>query len=333
MLSIVRGLSLAALAAIIAQHRPPHAGVGCPTIPVDTLDGTIHRERVVAANDACLELLDFGGRGRLLLFLPGFGNNAHIFDDLAPTFIDRYHVVALTPRGFPPSSAPPTGYTIAQLTDDVATVMDSLGESSAILAGHSISGAVMTAFGQKYGPRLAAAVYLDAAFDFGPAFRRSHRPGKVSPSDTLSPAVRAWRSRYDNWTRGSAQAVDNEWRRWEQIDSTETARRSALVEPLATEVRSHAHEPWRMTAPILALCAVGAYDRAFGWLTPDSTRWAAARVYFDEGAKEKRAECNAVRRARLGSSIELDSGHYVFFDQRDIVVREMRAFLARVLPE
>jgi pimeloyl-ACP methyl ester carboxylesterase len=306
--------------------------VQCAASRPDSLDLAEHQERLLEVHGACLSVLDFGGSGPLLVFLPGYGNSAHVFDDLAPTFIDRYRVVALTPRGFPPSGAPECCYTIAHLAADVAGVLDALQQSRAILAGHSISGAVITAFGQTYPQRLIAAIYLDASFDFRSAVRRSQQRSGVAPADSVTAAVRAWKYRYDNWSSRVRAADESDYRQRERLDTTDAARRAALVAPLATEVRSRAHEPWRVHSPILALCAVGSYDRAFGWLTPDSTRWVAAKTVFDEAAREKRHECRSVSRShgRPVKAVELDSGHYVFFDQRDVVTREMRAFLAEV---
>jgi len=140
---------------------------------------------------------DWGGEGPLLSFLPGFGTGAHIFDGLAPAFTHHFHVIALTPRGFPPSSAPDSGYTIAQLAADVLGVVDSSQARQAVLAGHSISGAVITRFAEAYPDRLLAAVYLDAAFDFGAAYRRSRlRPRlDVSSIDTTAARYRGWKTR------------------------------------------------------------------------------------------------------------------------------------------
>ena len=60
-------------------------------------DGARHTTGMVTVEaNVRLHYLDFGGRGPTLLFLPGLGNTAHAFDDFAPRFTDRYHVVALT---------------------------------------------------------------------------------------------------------------------------------------------------------------------------------------------------------------------------------------------
>lgn len=287
--------------------------------------------RFILANGARLYVADWGGTGPLLLFLPGFGNGAHIFDSLAPAFTDRFHVAALTPRGFPPSSAPDSGYTIAQLAADVRVVLDSLGAERAVLAGHSISGAVITRFAIDYPDRLIAAVYLDGAYDFGESYRRSRKPrairGPPATADTLSAAFRAWRQRYPDW-----DAIREQDSHMWDIDSAEIARRQALVTPLADEVRSTPHEVWRVRVPALVVCPIGSMERSFGWLTRDSTRWQAARQVARDFAAEKRAVCEkAAHQLPHGQLLVLEGGHYVFLDQREAVLREMRRFLARAV--
>ena len=51
------------------------------------------------ANGVNLHYLDWGGKGKTLLFLHGMGDCAHGFDDLAPKFADHFRVLGLTPRG------------------------------------------------------------------------------------------------------------------------------------------------------------------------------------------------------------------------------------------
>ena len=290
-----------------------------------------YQDRFIVANGARLYVADWGGNGPVLLFMPGFGNGAHIFDSLAPAFVDRFHVAALTPRGFPPSDAPDSGYTIRQLAADVSVVLDSLHATKAVLAGHSISGAVITRFAQDYPNRLLAAVYLDGAYDFGEAYRRSHaswRANLPQPADTASAPYRAWKQRYPDHDA----ILDHDAAMW-NIDSAEVARRQALVAALATEVRSTPHEIWRVKAPALVVCATGSMNRSFGWLTPDSARWASA-LPFMQLLATKRAVCeDAQRKLPHGQLVMLDASHYVFLDQRDEVVRQMWVFLLPLIQD
>jgi pimeloyl-ACP methyl ester carboxylesterase len=306
-----------------AQAPAPSAAVSSDPSP--------HRERWIEANGARLYVLDWGGRGPLLVFLPGYGTGAHLFDEIAPAFRDRFHVVALTPRGFPPSSAPDSGYTITPLAVDVAAVLDSLGVRRAVLAGHSISGAVITRFAERYPERLLAAVYLDGAFDFGEAYRYAQAlPIRRPPPtvDTTAAHYRAWERRYDP----PNPLFDRDNRMWD-IPPAERERRLALVSQLTTEVRSTPHEFWRVQAPAQAICARGTFDRAFGWLTPDSSRWALAQEVARAGIKRQERLCDEFRRrVPRGESLLLESGHMVFVDRRAEVTRAMRRFLARVLP-
>ena len=65
-------------------------------------------------------------RARPIVLLAGLGNTAHAFDDFAPAFIDRFHVIALTRRGFGESSHPTSGYDTPRLVEDILAAMDAL---------------------------------------------------------------------------------------------------------------------------------------------------------------------------------------------------------------
>lgn len=78
------------------------------------------------ADSTKLELLDWGGTGKPLLFLTGLGNTAHVYAYFASKFTDQFHVYALTRRGFGLSSHPTTGYDRKTLAHDILVVLDSL---------------------------------------------------------------------------------------------------------------------------------------------------------------------------------------------------------------
>ena len=129
-------------------------------------DGASHTAGMVVVEPGVrIHYLDFGGRGPTLLFLPGLGNTAHAFDDFAPRFTDRYHVVALTRRGFGESDHPTSGYDIPRLVEDIRQAIDRLRLGKVTLIGHSIAGEEMTRFAGTYPDRVAGLVYLDAAYD------------------------------------------------------------------------------------------------------------------------------------------------------------------------
>lgn len=126
------------------------------------LDVSPHDEKSVEVNGARLEYLDWGGTGQTLILLPGLGSSAHVFDRLALHFTSRFHVIAVTMRGQPPSSIPAVGYDLATLTDDIWKVMQALGISRAHLAGAGIAGAEVTRLAALYPHRVLSIVYLDA---------------------------------------------------------------------------------------------------------------------------------------------------------------------------
>ena len=70
------------------------------------MDKSPHKSDFVNVNSIKLHYLDWGREGDVLLFLAGMGCNAHIFDDFAPRFTDKFHVLALTRRGHGESDHP-----------------------------------------------------------------------------------------------------------------------------------------------------------------------------------------------------------------------------------
>ena len=75
-------------------------------------DPSPHVTRFVSVDkDVRLEVLDWGGSGRLIVLLAGGGNTAHVFDDFAPRLRAHNHVYGITRRGFGAS-----GYTRQNFT-------------------------------------------------------------------------------------------------------------------------------------------------------------------------------------------------------------------------
>ena len=119
--------------------------------------------------DVRLEVLDWGGEGPPLIFLPGNGNTAHTFDDFAPKFTGKHHVYGITRRGFGMSSKPePNGenYDADRLGDDVLAVIDALKLDRPVVAGHSLGGEELSSIGSRHPEKVRGLVYLDAGYEY-----------------------------------------------------------------------------------------------------------------------------------------------------------------------
>src|SRR5215469_15554076 len=133
-------------------------------------DSSPHKSRFVTANGIRINYLDWGGSGPVLILIHGLGDNPHIFDDLAPAFTDRFHVVAYARRGHG-LSEDKGPYDAATLSEDLRGLMDTLKISKAHLAGWSMGGDEISALADKHPERVDRLVYLDGAYDWAdPAF-------------------------------------------------------------------------------------------------------------------------------------------------------------------
>ena len=101
------------------------------------VDPARHQMQMVNVADGVqLEVLDFGGTGRPIVLLAGFGNTAHVYDELAPKLTGAGHVYAVTRRGYGVSSRPQSGYDGSRLGEDVLAVIETLRLEKPVLIGH-----------------------------------------------------------------------------------------------------------------------------------------------------------------------------------------------------
>jgi non-heme chloroperoxidase len=133
-------------------------------------DSSAHKVRFVTVEEGVqLEVLDWGGSGRPLIFLAGAGDTAHRFDGFAPQFTAQHHVYGITRRGFGASSKPEPAngnYSADHLGDDVVAVMKALHIDRPVLVGHSIAGEELSSVGSRFPEKVSGLIYLDAATDF-----------------------------------------------------------------------------------------------------------------------------------------------------------------------
>ena len=115
------------------------------------------------ADGLSLHVLEWSEKGVPFLMLHGFGNEAHVWDDLAPTLAPHYRVLALDQRGHGDSDADAKGrYDHESMARDVETVCAALGIERLVLCGHSMGGRVSMRFAGRNPERLAGLVIVDA---------------------------------------------------------------------------------------------------------------------------------------------------------------------------
>jgi non-heme chloroperoxidase len=136
-----------------------------PRQSVPWKDSSKHTVQFVTVDtNVQLEVLDWGGIGRPVVLLTGYGNSAHVFDESAEKLSETNRVYGITRRGFGYSTHVTSGYDVQRLAQDVLNVLDALKIASPVLAGHSDGGKEMTVLGKR-SDRIAGLVYLDGLSD------------------------------------------------------------------------------------------------------------------------------------------------------------------------
>jgi len=171
--------------------------------PADWKDPSSHVTRfVTVSQNVRLEVLDWGGSGMPLVLLAGGGDTAHVFDEFASKLIADFHVYGITRRGFGESGFAPPASGADGYGDDVLAILDALKLERAVLVGHSIGGQELSSIATRHPNRVAALVYLDAAYPYafdngkGPALKEFHdlrgpQPPPPTATDLVSfPALR-----------------------------------------------------------------------------------------------------------------------------------------------
>lgn len=132
----------------------------------DWTDSSPHQvHSVTVTPNVQLEVLDWGGSGKVLVFLAGLSQNAHIFDHFVPRFTDHYRVLGITRRGHGASSWPDSSYAIGRLIEDIRVVLDTLDVEHAIFTGHSYAGSEMTQLAVVDPNLVVGLIYIDAVQD------------------------------------------------------------------------------------------------------------------------------------------------------------------------
>jgi pimeloyl-ACP methyl ester carboxylesterase len=287
---------------------------------------------MVTVNGVRVPYLDWGGSGPALVFFPGMGNTAHVFDDFAPMFVDRFRVVGVTRIGFGESDQPEReGYDLASRVAHIRAALDALGIGKATLIGHSLGGDEITAFAVAHPERTAGLVYLDAAIDHTAALRWQQEFGSSYPPPPLGTAAqRATAETYRDYLRGIMGVA---FPMGEVLAITTVGpaglRRARNTSNATAGIYANTVPPefGKVQAPALALYSDVSAQDVFPWLQGEAAERAAS-VYTTRQRPEMLIErqrfAAALKRARIAT---YPGHHYEFLRTPGETARRVREFL------
>jgi pimeloyl-ACP methyl ester carboxylesterase len=282
-----------------------------------------------------IEVLDWGGHGRPLVFLAGSGDTPHMFDGFAPKFTDEFHVLGITRRGFGGSSGAVPPNNVDTLVSDIRSVLDSLGFTKVTLVGHSYAGEEMTRFGELNPGRCAALIYMDAAYDRTKLVtvlkaQPQPPPPPMRASDSASSAaLRSYIARVAGMDLPESEILatsrfDASGRFVAKVtpDSLEGRLYEAFTTPRYDRVQCRSVAIYNV--PDSAVDLLPYYPeldsagraQADSWFKPVQQFVTDSPVLFSQGGRNQ-----VVRLSR--------SRHYVFLDRPTEVARAIRGFLGR----
>jgi non-heme chloroperoxidase len=301
-------------------HQAP--GLDVPAVKINSStevpsDKSTHRSSTVTANGIKMHYLDWGGTGDVIILLAGFGNDAHVFDEIAPSFVDKFHVIGLTRRGFGETDRPAAGYDTATRVEDIRAFMDAQKITRAHLVGHSLAGDEMTQFATLYPQQVIKIVYLDAAYDR----RKLFSCVNDQPGGGLPPA----------YMRIVGEAMNCPG--WEKIVAPDMPPADMLNVQVSTMKSATKFQPdyKKVKAPSLAIYADADLPQNAGKVDEETQKklnawWKEKQVpIFRAGIEQFRKEM------KNGLVVEIKGAtHYVFVGPfKDQVVKLIRDFLAK----
>jgi len=307
------------------------------------MDTSPHHSDFVTVNDGIhLHYLDWGGDGPTLLFLAGLGTTAHIFDQFAPRFVDKFHVLALTRRGHGESDYPEAGYDLDTLIEDIRQFLDALKIDRVVLVGHSMAGIELSHFAAMYPQRVLKLVYLDAAYDrTTPAFKAMQAQNPLA--QIQPPDAKADHYSIEDYIAASKRASPPLAAIWSDVLEVEVQQsvtinaEGKIVDKMSDAIGAALHdtighyvaEDSHIRAPVLSFFALTS-GAAFLADFMSAEQQAQVIEFFETvRAPWQRAWIEEYRhRVPHARIVEIPNGHHMcFIQQADSVFEEMQKFL------
>jgi pimeloyl-ACP methyl ester carboxylesterase len=292
----------------------------------------------VNVNGIRLHYLDWGGTGPALIFLTGMGSSAYIFNQFAPRFTDKFHVLALTRRGQGDSDYPESGYDADTLVEDIRQFMDHLHIDKASLAGHSIAGVELTHIAATYPTRVEKLIYLDALDDRRAEvtvneqnpLRNVQLKKEASTPHSIEEYIADFKRDFPVFAEIWSELWDEEFAHGVKVneDGIVVDRMPASVEKMMNDNLVTGYAPKRVTAkiPILSI-----YAQKMPGLSAYPEEQQAAFRQFDRDVRTPFFQSLISEfqgRFPHAKIVVIPNGHhYCFIAQEELVYSEMQKFL------
>ena len=127
-------------------------------------------DRFVRIGDLNLHYLEWGQAGSPpVIMVHGLSGNAHAFDNLAPCFLPKYHVIAIDVRGRGDSDwAPDANYSNDAYIADLEGLRQALGFERVSLVGTSLGGRICMTYAGTFPDRVERTVLNDIGPEIDP---------------------------------------------------------------------------------------------------------------------------------------------------------------------
>jgi YbgC/YbaW family acyl-CoA thioester hydrolase len=134
--------------------------------------------------------LETRGSGPAVLLVHGFPLDRNIFRHQLDT-LTGYRRIAVDLRGMGQSDAPDLGYSMAMYADDLAALLDALGEERVVLCGLSMGGYIGFEFLRRYRDRVRGLILMDTRAEADSVEGRRARDALVAKVRETGPVAAA----------------------------------------------------------------------------------------------------------------------------------------------
>ena len=195
---------------------------------------------------------DTGTDQPALVFLHYFGGSARTWQPVIERLAPKFRCIALDLRGWGDSEATPTGYAVADMTDDVQGVLAALNLPGFTLVGHSMGGKAAQLLAARAVPGLERLLLIgpsplspEPMTDDDRAEMRAawgHAGAARKTLDTIAklPLPEAWQQQVVEDNLRASRAA---WEAWADLGSREDLSALAAQIAVPTAVLAGEHDP------------------------------------------------------------------------------------------